>query len=311
MDIRQLEFFIAVAREENFTRAAETVYVTQSGLSASIRALERDLGVQLFDRGSYGARLTRSGEIFLPRARRILEDARAVRQELVDDEGNFPRVVRVGSEQCLGDLVDVVDLLAAFRASGPGVDVSYVQAGSEELRAHLSAAELDLAIIARRGASEASEGERPSLLRREPFLLVAPADHALSALAEVSWSEAVASAEFVDFQPAWTVRRILDAATRERGLQRRSAVSVDDVHMLLEMVERGFGVAALPRSLAFKDAAAGLSKIALSDPDIAWEVHVEVAPEADNTARGLQAMLLPDALLRRERHSLASLEVAD
>src|ERR1700754_911314 len=142
MDIRQLEFFTAVAEERNFTRAAEVSFVTQSGMSASVRGLERELGVQLFDRSGKEVTLTKAGHTFLPRARRMLEDARSAQRELLGVSGETARQVRVGSVQCVGDLVDLVDLLASFRSAEPSIEVALVQASSADLAALLGRSEL-------------------------------------------------------------------------------------------------------------------------------------------------------------------------
>ena len=84
MEMRQLEYFVAVAEEANFTRAAERVHISQSGVSAQIRQLERDLGATLIDRSGRSATLTPAGEAALAHARAVLAAAAAARQA-VDD----------------------------------------------------------------------------------------------------------------------------------------------------------------------------------------------------------------------------------
>src|SRR4030088_3825473 len=78
MDLRQLEYFVAVAEEQNFTRAAERVHISQSGVSAQIRQLERELGAELFDRSARIATLTVAGKVALEYARATLAAAEAV-----------------------------------------------------------------------------------------------------------------------------------------------------------------------------------------------------------------------------------------
>src|SRR4051794_6135266 len=79
MDLRQLEYFVAVAEEANFTRAADRVHITQSGVSAQIRQFERELGTDLFDRSARMVRLTPAGAAALPHARAALAEAAAIR----------------------------------------------------------------------------------------------------------------------------------------------------------------------------------------------------------------------------------------
>ncbi len=308
MDVRQLEFFLAVVDERSFTRAAETVFVTQSGLSASIRALERELGVRLFDRGPHGATPTKTGEVFFPRARRMLADARAAQRELLEVSQRETRLVRVGSEQCVGDLVDLVDLMAAFRVDEPEAELSFEQSSTGALVAGLSEGDLDIALIAGPVVGDPWQrtvGFSSVVLRREPFVLLAHPKHPLAAKRSLAWLDVVGE-NFVDFQPTWVVRRVLDDATEARGLVRQSVVTVDDVHMLIDMVQRDFGVAALPVSLAHKPAASELAKVELTDDDLGWEIRVAVSDRAGSTARAFEAMLVPSVLVSAVRTELSA-----
>jgi DNA-binding transcriptional LysR family regulator len=308
LDVRQLEFFLAVVDERSFTKAAETVFVTQSGLSASIRALERELGVRLFDRGPQGATPTKTGEVFFPRARRMLADARAAQRELLEVSLRETMLVRVGSEQCVGDLIDLVDLMAAFRIDQPQAELSFEQASTGPLMSGLSEGALDIALIAGPVAGDPWQnhpGFTSVVLRREPFVLLAHPKHPLAAARSLAWREVVGQ-KFVDFQPTWVVRRILDAATETRGLVRQSAVTVNDVHMLIDMVQRDFGVAALPVSLAHKQSASELAKVELVDDDLGWEIRVAVSERAGSTARAFEAMLMPSVLVSEVRTELSA-----
>ena len=84
MELRQLEYFVAVAEEQNFTRAAERVHISQSGVSAQIRQLERELGAELFDRSARSATLTVAGKAALEHARAALAAAGAVGEAVGD-----------------------------------------------------------------------------------------------------------------------------------------------------------------------------------------------------------------------------------
>src|SRR3954454_10385833 len=87
MELRQLEYFVAVAEEANFTRAAERVHISQSGVSAQVRALEAEVGAELFDRSARAARLTAAGAAAVPHARAALAAAGALRHAVDDVNG--------------------------------------------------------------------------------------------------------------------------------------------------------------------------------------------------------------------------------
>src|SRR3954454_22487022 len=96
MELRQLEYFLAVAETANFTRAAERVHISQSGVSAQVRALEQELGQPLFDRSGKAVRLTDAGAAVLPHARAALAAGNAVREAVDELTGLVHGHVSVG-----------------------------------------------------------------------------------------------------------------------------------------------------------------------------------------------------------------------
>src|SRR5271168_3821254 len=96
MELRHLRYFVAIAEERSFTRAAERLWITQPGLSTQIRRLERELGVQLFERHTRGADLTDAGELLLERARAALAAADVARATGRDIESGIAGSVRLG-----------------------------------------------------------------------------------------------------------------------------------------------------------------------------------------------------------------------
>ena len=306
MDIRQIEFFVAVAEELNFTRAAENMYVTQSGLSSSIRGLERELRTQLFDRTPRTVTLTSAGHAFLPRARRMLVDAHAAQRELAAGPDEVSGVLGIGTEQCLGDLVDLPDLLAAFQERFPGVSVRFEQLGSQTLLDRLHLGELNAALLAQQGSfvSPLARGQLESFeMARDGFELVMAPTHALASRDGTGWTDFEEHA-FVDFDTTWTARRIVDSAFASRRLVRRTAFSVNDVHMLFDLVHRGLGVALIPASLANKSQADGLVRRPFVEPDLEWAVHFVTTADSGPPARLLAKMMFTSETMAEMRKGI-------
>lgn len=304
MDVRQLEFFIAVSQEGSFTKAAQRSFVSQPGLSASIQSLERELRVRLFDRGRHGARLTPEGSLLFPVAQRIVDGSKAIRDELSrsgasssDAEG--ARIVRIGTEQCLGTLVDLPDLLTTFGRQNLGAEIRHVQAHSHELTHMLGQGRLDVAFVAtgvdgssRVAASPAGLEPDAVLVRTEPFVLLVPAQHRLAGSGdEVAWAE-LAKEQLVDLAPDWTARRILDN-TLAPDQRPPAAAEVDDVHMLLDLVNRGLGLTVVPESIARKPEGRSLRARVVVRPEVSWQVSVLTSGNAQGPARAFASMLLP------------------
>src|SRR5476651_1726459 len=119
MEIRQLEYLVAVAEEANFTRAAERVHVSQSGVSAQVRQLERELGTPLFDRSGRTVRLTAAGTAALPHARAALAAVAGTLQAVDDLKGLIRGRVTVGMVTAC-TVTGLFDVLASFHRSFPG-----------------------------------------------------------------------------------------------------------------------------------------------------------------------------------------------
>ncbi|MFC8919903.1 LysR family transcriptional regulator [Streptomyces sp. NPDC057116] len=287
MELRHLEHFVAVAEEGNVTRAAARLHLAQSGLSASVRALERELGAELFLRTARGVELTDAGRVLLREARRTLESAAAAREAVAAVRGVVGGTLRVGTEQCMG-AADPFGTLMAFGARHPSVEVRVEQAGSALLLERLRQGRLDVAFVA--GPGDAA-GLRLRSLAREPMVLLCAPGHP----AARSWGRGpVALAElagevFVDLHPHWGSRRVADEAFTAAGVRRNVAMQLDDVHKLLEVVSGGAAVAFVPRSVADKDQARGL-RWAATVPKAAWAVSV-AWPERSRPSGAARALL--------------------
>ncbi|MCK2244084.1 MULTISPECIES: LysR family transcriptional regulator [unclassified Crossiella] len=264
MELRHLEYFVAVAEERHFTRAAERVRVAQSGLSASIKALERELGAPLFVRSTRRVELTEAGRALLVEARRTLVSVAAAKDAVAAVQGVLRGTLSVGMVQCLG-VIDAPALLARFHAAHPGVEVRLTQAGGAKLIDGVKAGRLDLALVDQ--PRPAPDGVSLAHLATEPMLLVCGREHRFARRDKVEWAE-LADEVFVDFQSDWGARQLTDRVFTTAGMARRVALELNDVHSLLELVGHGLGVAVVPRPMAYKKG----FQVAIA------ELHAPVAP---------------------------------
>lgn len=245
VDLRHLEHFIAVAEQCSFTRAAERLHVVQSGLSVSVRTLERELGVALFIRTTRRVELTDAGRALLPHAHQVLAAVGSARDSVAEVLGVVRGTLRVGLLQS-NDPGGVPALLAQFHRDHPQVELSlrFAAGGATELADLVRQRALDLAFVA------VPDPPPPDLditpLATEPMVLLAPAEHPLASSRPVGLEELVDEA-FVDFPPGWGGRMVVDQAFAAAGLARRVAVEVGDVGTFQHLIEHGFGLGFLPR----------------------------------------------------------------
>src|ERR1017187_5858429 len=177
MELKQLEYFIAVAEEANFTRAAKRVHISQSGVSAQIRKLELDLGAALIDRSGRTATLTTAGVAALEHARSVFASLDALRQAVNEVTGLIQGrlVVRMITGCTVQGLFDT---LADFHRDHPGIAITLVEDNSGPLAERVRSGELDLALIGTAGAPPAGLGAL--ILASERIVAAVPRDHSLS-----------------------------------------------------------------------------------------------------------------------------------
>ncbi|MCF3129614.1 LysR family transcriptional regulator [Streptomyces olivochromogenes] len=293
MQFQQLHYFVAVAETRHFTRAAELVHVAQPSLSQQIKALERELGADLFLRARGNITLTDAGEALLPLARRILADADTARhevQELVQLRGGR---VRLGATPslCTGLLPDV---LRAFHDRYPGIRLLIEEGGSHDLVRELARGALDLALIVL-PLPPASPALTTVELLREDLVVVssteAPAPGCRDGL--VMRVADLEGERLVMFRHGYDLRELTVAACRSAGFEPHFAVEGGEMDAVLGFVRAGLGVAVVPRMVATR-AGQGLRVTPLARPGlhrtIALAHRSDVAPP--RAARELQRMLL-------------------
>lgn len=302
MELRQMEYLVTLADERHFTRAAQLIGVSQSGLSAGIRGLEQELGTSLFTRTTRRVEPTEAALALLPHARSLLEGERAARDAVVQATHQVSGTLRVGTEQCLG-VVDATALIDRFHRRHPQVEIQFRQAGSHDLINSLRSDALDVAFVA--AASHLGTLSH-QVLGHEDLVLVCPPAHPLADAASVTW-EQLAVEDHVDFDPTWGVRPLTDAAFESRGMMRRVRFQVSDVHTLLEFVDRGLGVAIVPRHVSNKPQAERLVAVGLPSDAPRWEVSVVQSRKAGSESAAPHLLeLLADAPACKGAAPLAS-----
>lgn len=278
MELRQLTYFVAVAEECHFTRAAKRLHVAQSGLSAAVRSLERELGAPLFVRNTRQVRLTAAGSALLAEARRTLAASEACVDAVAAVQGLLRGSLSIGTLQCL-HVVHLPTVLAGFLDAHPGLDIELRQGGSGELTSLVAQGRLDVAFVSRLAAGP--DDVVVTTLAREPLVLACALTHPLATAVQVP-VDAFRDERFVDFAPDWATRELVDSVVSAR----RVALEVTDVHSLLDLVACELGVALVPQSFSVKSDR--VQFVGLADPVPHWEI---VTVTADPTSAAATALV--------------------
>ncbi|MDQ0934883.1 LysR family transcriptional regulator [Streptomyces turgidiscabies] len=246
MELRQLEYFVAVAEEQNFTRAAERVHISQSGVSAQIRRLERELGAELFDRSVRTATLTAAGKAALGPARDALAAAEAIGQAVGEVTDLIRGRLTVG--MVIGcTITPLFDALAAFHRAHPGVEISLLEDNSDRLVEGVRAGVLDLALIGT--AAAAPDGLDALTIISERLVVAVPSGHPLAEERRVTLRD-LAACPIVCMPPGTGLRTVFDRACTAQSIHPAIALQASSADAIADLAARGLGVAVLSESMA-------------------------------------------------------------
>lgn len=146
MELRTLKYFLVVAREENITRAAALLHLTQPTLSRQLMQLEEELGTKLFHRGKYRIILTDDGMLLKQRAQEIVELADKTRQDFLSNQGELSGRISLGCGESRG-MTAVSQLIAAFRQLYPMVSFNIHSANADDIKNRIENGSLDLGLL--------------------------------------------------------------------------------------------------------------------------------------------------------------------
>jgi len=289
VQLRQLSYFVAVARSRHFTRAAEAEHVAQPSLSKQIHTLERELGTPLFHRARGNVTLTPAGETLLPLARRILADvdnARVQVQELVSlARGRL----RLGATPSLSTAL-LPDALRRFHDAYPGIELVVEESGSRDLVRLLADGELDLAlIILPLHTRDPALATTPIL--REPLVVAATTERS-PVRAKALRVRDLQRYPLVMFREGYDLRDATLAACRRARIDPRFAVEGGEMDAVLRFVEAGLGVAVVPSTVL--EGRPGLQRIPFVPPGLSRTIAIARRRDVDppGSARVFQSMLL-------------------
>ncbi|MFJ9037249.1 LysR family transcriptional regulator [Streptomyces sp. NPDC102406] len=302
MELRHLEYFVAVAEEQNFTRAAARLHIVQSAVSAAVKALERELDARLLDRNSKRVLLTDAGRALLPKARIALDAARDAADAVAEVRGALRGTLRLGTLTSIR-LIDLPALLGEFHRRHPGVQVQIGVAptGSRGHLAALTEGRLDLAFVSLPGPRPAGVELLP--LTGSTLYLVVPPDHPFAGRADVGIGE-LSGLRFIDCPVGYGNRAVADRAFAAAGVARHVTIEITDIATSADYVRAGLGVALLPRFLA--PTTHGLAVLPVTGADLHWPLSL-AAPAG--RAPSAAARALTDLL--REFVPLPGKELAD
>lgn len=241
MQLAQLEGVLAVARAGKLGAAAEALYITQPALTARLRALESELGTELFVRTPRGMRLTDAGKAFLPVAERVLAGVAEARQTVVDFRAGARGELLIGAAPAISTYV-LPSILKSFRADYPNVRLGVRTGHTEEV--------LEMVL---RGSVHIGLGRpirHPDVLmtpvREDEMLLVVSRRHPFATRGRARMID-LARERLILFDRTSSYHELTSSLFRQAGVVPEGVMELDNIEAAKHMVQEGLGIALLPR----------------------------------------------------------------
>jgi DNA-binding transcriptional LysR family regulator len=264
MELRQLEYLVAVAEEANFTRAAQRVHISQSGVSAQIRQLEHDLGATLVDRSGRTATLTEAGRAAVKHAREALASAAALRQAVGEVTGLLSGRLTVGMVTAC-TVTALFEALATFHRAHPKVAITLIEDNSATLAERVRTGAADVALIGAAGSAP-PPGLAALPLVSERLTVGVPHAHHWSERTQLTLTD-LTGCSLICLPEGTGIRTAFDQASAARGVRLEVALEASAPGAVADLAARGLGVAILSETIAAAHAARLHSAI-IEDADI-------------------------------------------
>jgi len=270
MNLKRLKYFVAVAEELHFGRAAQRLHMAQPPLSQQIRSLEEELGATLFERSTRSVKLTRAGELLLPEARRLTADADALERLMAEHRSGVTGELRVGFVDSASYSV-MPEFLRAYRERWPGIRFELHTMTSDTQQAALLAGDLDVGIA--RTRSSRKEIAHTVILEERLYVAVA-ASHPLGKRKTVRLTR-LADEAFLGFNRSASPMLSAEVAAllAGAGIDYEPVIEAEEYTTIIGLVAAGEGIAIVPAGVrSFQPS--GLNYVQISDREAVTQLMI-------------------------------------
>ncbi|MBC1979440.1 LysR family transcriptional regulator [Listeria marthii] len=270
MELRQLKYFMEVARVEHMTKASENLHVAQSAVSRQITKLEEELGVHLFDRVGRNMQLTSVGQEFLKQSAIALNELQKAEALVTEYTDPAKGTVRVGLPNSLSTKV-LPSVISTFREKYPQITYKFMEGTNEELTEMLLNGALDMTFLS--PVPESSDQIEAIRFFDEKLKLIVPENHPLAENFNVSLKE-LASEKFVLYPEDFDLYKIVTKAANKKGFTPQIAFQSRDFYTIQGLVGAGLGISILPEMILDGAIFKETKSIALRDKELRRSVGI-------------------------------------
>lgn len=256
MELRELHYFVQIAKDHSYTLAAEHLYISQPALSKMVKKLEGELDVPLFIINHNGVSLTDYGEMLYTKTVPLLNEFNAIQNFVTDVRGVKSGKLRVGATPMLGSLF-LVDIVVDFCKQYPNVELKLTENGSKAIRQQLIDGDIDIGICI---VGDKSDYLTDRVLFQDEMVVCLPSSNPLSRYTELEF-EQLKNEYFNCYSNASTLYTQITDRCIQAGFEPKINISSSKIGMIIQMTARGKGICILPRPYAAKYPLPGLKLI--------------------------------------------------
>jgi LysR family transcriptional activator of glutamate synthase operon len=277
MELRQIQYFIEVAKREHVTEAALALHVAQSAVSRQIFNLESELGVNLFIREGRNVRLTPIGRVFLEQmqqAMQLIENAKREIEEFLDPERG---TIRIGFPSSLAAYM-LPTVISAFRESYPEVNFHLRQGSYSYLINAVVKGEIDMALIG--PVPKQEKRIKGDILFLENIVALLPSHHSLAGQSSLQLSQ-LRDDSFVLFPEGFILREIVVNACQQLGFRPKVSFEGEDIDAIKGLVAAGLGVTLIPEITLIDSIPRATVNLPVSEPTVTRTVGVIIPSDRE------------------------------
>ncbi|WP_217595189.1 LysR family transcriptional regulator [Cohnella sp. GbtcB17] len=277
LEWQQIEYFIAVAKMQHMTNAASRLSVTQPALSRSIAALEKEVGVELFERRGRNLALNRYGQLFLERAQNALMEIEKAKQEIANQINPWSGVLSLCFPHILGAEL-FPTMLGAFRERYADIRFELNQCSLAELNVRILNNDCDFGITTRESVNDEFQWQ---LIGKSALYLAVPLHHPWADKKSIRLEELGGQA-YIGLKPSCALSYTVEELLAGAGVEPNTLYRADELDMVAGLVSAGFGVSLLPKTLGVGNYP--MAWVQLNDPasqltvGLVWKKNRQLTP---------------------------------
>lgn len=270
MDIRQIEYFVEVAKQLSFTKAAAALHVSQPSISKAIQNFEAELGVPLFYRSSKQLELTDAGQAVLINSMQVLESFQNLRSELTDLMQLKKGQIRIGIPPIVGAEF-FSKLISVYKEQNPYIEILLTEVGTKRIREEIETGELDIGLV----CSVTSTNENLETIRflKDPLQLIVHESHPLARQKTITMSD-LANEAFIIYRKDFILFDRIMEQCKNHGFFPTIACETTQKDLFIEMVQAKLGIALLPEKIAEKIPYDSIKRIPFKEEAIHLELGI-------------------------------------